>query len=479
MSDIRDIDIKDVKYFIDYHRLNNKDDPYTVLWNFLLSNKNKNLMTPISIANWIIAYNNSKIDMLNDNLPEELLIKIILSGDYNDIPKLCRSSNKINKLCNTRVIPFLKDKLFASTGLKVDNYNFQQLIYLGQQLKYRQYKKIAASPTHTLIVSKGEVYSCGEGALGFTNIDESNELIKIDGLKNIIEVAVGSNHSMALDNMGRVYVFGNNDSGQLGLGDSIDRKTPTMIPNLPKIVNISCSLSSSSLLSEDGNVYTFGQHIGLRNLPDDLLPVLNTKLKNIIQISMGSLYLLALDNNGKVYGYGESSGDNIKLERGRYLYVDPVDADYPKNITYISSGSSESYAIDKNGKLYAHGSYFDHKILKNNKLSTLTNYFIDRVYPSGYSMTGESNNTILLVLDNNMKLHELSFNFFDKISVLDIKEINIPNIVSVARSIYEYFLVDINGNLYVKGDNTFGQLGMENNFMIKDYILNPHIKIDT
>lgn len=38
--------------------------------------------------------------------------------------------------------------------------------------------------------------------------------------------------SLILDDKGKVYVFGWNDYGQLGLGNNVDRNVPTLIPNL-------------------------------------------------------------------------------------------------------------------------------------------------------------------------------------------------------------------------------------------------------
>jgi len=341
MSNLKDININDINYFLKYRKIPVENDPYLTLWNFLISNKDKNILVPESVADWVIAYNArgkqipSSIDNLSndeleslalllgldivnktrivrillyiklsliDNLPEEIIIKILLSANCKDIPKMCQSSNKMRNICNDKFIPHLKDKLRENTKINVNNYNFQQLIYLCQQQKYRQYNKIAAGYSHTLIISDGKVYSCGKEGLGLGDIKEINELTQIPGLNNIIEVAAGSSHSLALDNDGKVYAFGDNKYGQLGLGDKNDRNVPTLIINLPKIINIAAAVNISALLTEDGQVYTFGQHIGPKNSRDDIVPILNNELKNIIQISVGNGYLLALDNNGKVYG---------------------------------------------------------------------------------------------------------------------------------------------------------------------------------
>lgn len=47
---------------------------------------------------------------------------------------------------------------------------------------------------------------------------------------SILSVACGSFHTMVHTSEG-IYAFGSNDDGQLGLGDNLNRYTPTMINN--------------------------------------------------------------------------------------------------------------------------------------------------------------------------------------------------------------------------------------------------------
>lgn len=56
--------------------------------------------------------------------------------------------------------------------------------------------------------------------------------ILVPNLSNVVQIAVGSYHVLALTNTGDIYAFGQNDEGQLGLGDLQPRKIPTRIPNL-------------------------------------------------------------------------------------------------------------------------------------------------------------------------------------------------------------------------------------------------------
>ena len=54
----------------------------------------------------------------------------------------------------------------------------------------------------------------------------------ISNLTNIIQISSGYTHSLALNNNGQVYAFGNNFAGQLGLGDKKDRNIPIKVMSI-------------------------------------------------------------------------------------------------------------------------------------------------------------------------------------------------------------------------------------------------------
>src|SRR6266404_6286996 len=56
--------------------------------------------------------------------------------------------------------------------------------------------------------------------------------VHIPGILGAVSVAAGQNHSLVLKWDGSLLAFGDNSHGQLGLGDKVNRHTPTAIPNL-------------------------------------------------------------------------------------------------------------------------------------------------------------------------------------------------------------------------------------------------------
>ena len=118
----------------------------------------------------------------------------------------------------------------------------------------------------------------------------------------------------ALCQDGRLYVWGNNSHGQLGIGsnESVSADSPIDISSLldGRIQYVSIS-SSSIALTDNGQVYAWGSNddgqLGVGDFNDRLSPTDITEsfqLDNddrVIVACMASLSSFALTNNGRVY----------------------------------------------------------------------------------------------------------------------------------------------------------------------------------
>ncbi|KAK8730690.1 hypothetical protein OTU49_007871 [Cherax quadricarinatus] len=128
-------------------------------------------------------------------------------------------------------------------------------------------KQVASGLMHSLILTEeGLVYSCGNnevGQLGQDKITRKPE--QIDDLQNysIVQVAAGDQHSIALTSWGLIYAWGANEFGQLGI-NSTEWHTPT--PKLVKSLarkhslQIACGSNHTLALTSDGDLYSWGQN---------------------------------------------------------------------------------------------------------------------------------------------------------------------------------------------------------------------------
>lgn len=71
---------------------------------------------------------------------------------------------------------------------------------------------------------------------------------RIPSLENIVDISCGYQHSLCLDNEGRVWAFGSNRYGQCALDNTKWKNPPIIIPNLHTVVQVSAATMSSICL---------------------------------------------------------------------------------------------------------------------------------------------------------------------------------------------------------------------------------------
>jgi alpha-tubulin suppressor-like RCC1 family protein len=133
----------------------------------------------------------------------------------------------------------------------------------------------------------------------------SNYFIASSQSNQAVIVTAGTNHSLyrCLDNM--VYSFGDNSSGQLGIGSFNDAISPTPISMLSGIVDIASSGFHTLLLKNDGTVWAcgwnFAGQLGDSTNIDRATPVQVLGLTNIVDIAAGQSHSVFVKDDGTVW----------------------------------------------------------------------------------------------------------------------------------------------------------------------------------
>ena len=76
----------------------------------------------------------------------------------------------------------------------------------------------------------------------------------------VLAVAAGEDHSLALNEGGEVYSFGDGDRGKLGHGDTASQLTPRTIAGLlgVRVHSVAAGTYTSLAVTPDGEVYGWG-----------------------------------------------------------------------------------------------------------------------------------------------------------------------------------------------------------------------------
>ena len=203
----------------------------------------------------------------------------------------------------------------------------------------------------------------GKGQLGRADelFEDENSAAPVPGLSNIVAIAIGYAHSVALKSDGTVWTWGYDTLGELGDGTNVYRDYPESIPGLTNVVQIASGSDSSFALRSNGTVWSWGYNgdgeLGIGNLNNQSEPVQITTLTNVVALSGGLGHTLALLSDGIVLACGANYdgqlGNNASNNWDNVLLPAPVLL--LSNITAIACGEYHSLAVDTNGLLFAWG----------------------------------------------------------------------------------------------------------------------------
>jgi alpha-tubulin suppressor-like RCC1 family protein/murein DD-endopeptidase MepM/ murein hydrolase activator NlpD len=170
---------------------------------------------------------------------------------------------------------------------------------------------ISIGKNHTmLLTTKGKVLTSGLNSYGQTGKTEgkTNIFTQIEVPATVGKISAGDNHSVLLTTNGEVYTFGYNENGQLGLGTKTNVTIPTKT-NMTNIMEISAGRNHTVVLGANRVLYSTGSNsngqLGIGTKDDKLLFTEITKVQDMMSISSGNTYNVAIKYDGNVYGWGD------------------------------------------------------------------------------------------------------------------------------------------------------------------------------
>ncbi|KAK4359277.1 hypothetical protein RND71_021506 [Anisodus tanguticus] len=175
--------------------------------------------------------------------------------------------SRIKIVASPHLIPCLDTSSHGSDGSP------QESITTGSQTRKAlgsYIKRIACGGRHSAVITDaGVLLTFGWGLYGQCGLGNTNDVLRptcVSSLLNtrIEAVAGGLWHSVCLCDHGRVYTFGGNQFGQLGLGTGTDHaETSPRLVDASILENknakvVSCGARHSAIMTEDSKVYSWG-----------------------------------------------------------------------------------------------------------------------------------------------------------------------------------------------------------------------------
>jgi len=292
----------------------------------------------------------------------------------------------------------------------------------------------------------------------------------IDPMNNCKQIFSGHNYTMAIKEDGTLWATGQNDRGQLGLGDTAFRKIFTQVGTDIDWKYVGCGEDHTLAIREDGTLWGTGSNYsGEIGLGDYISRNIFTQVgtdTNWKQVSCGSYHTMAIKEDGTLWATGDNSSGQLGIDDGinRNIFTQVgTDTDWK----CVDCGNGYTMAIKENGTLWATGNNHDgqlglgDKITRNKFTQVGTN--TDWKYIScgaGFSIATNNNNNIWGTGNNSHG--ELGLGYLgDTTTYIQIGTDNDWKQISCG-SIHTMGIKN-NNTLWATGYNGDGQLGLGHN----------------
>jgi RCC1 and BTB domain-containing protein len=220
-----------------------------------------------------------------------------------------------------------------------------------------------------IVMKNDKVFTFGSNEYGVLGLGHNNtvkepEIVNELCDQQIIDISYGKYHVLALTKSGKCYSWGYNNYGQLGNGTQTDDNKPKLINALLNeiVVQIACANCHSFVLTKSGDLFGFGYNgegrIGCGNNTNQLKPIKTYGFNNekIVSIACGTGHSLVLTDVRHVYSWGFNGSGQLGLGDTTHQNTpQKILLNNNQIIKSICCGYAHSLLLTIDGDIYAFG----------------------------------------------------------------------------------------------------------------------------
>jgi len=178
-------------------------------------------------------------------------------------------------------------------------------------------RSVAAGEIFALaLLEDGTVWGWGRNQSGQVGSGDStvqhDRPVEIVGLSEVLSIAAGSEHALAVGGDGSVWAWGFNEHGQLGMetGDEWRLTTPTHLAGFEGALSVAAGADHSFAVTADGRLWAWGRHdfgrLGDGSREHRFAPVEVSAVSGVLAAAGGSIHSVAVMEDGSLWAWGDN-----------------------------------------------------------------------------------------------------------------------------------------------------------------------------
>ncbi|CAB3243481.1 unnamed protein product [Arctia plantaginis] len=327
------------------------------------------------------------------------------------------------------------------------------------------------------IPDTGAVFTFGKSH--FAENEPSHFFIKNDP---IVAISCGDEHSAVICQNGRVFVFGGNAWGQLGLGHKDEVTRPSCVKWLKphRALFVACGRAHTVFVTDSNAIYTVGCNdegqLGTGDMEHHTVPQfveLDGEAGTIRQVSAGSNHTAILTDDGRVFVCGSNTEGQLGLGEDTRSCLKFTELKFMEKISFVECGYYNTVFITAKGAVFITGDNENQKLGIPDQPSTV---YVPEVLPISMSIKSAccgAAHTFLLSMDES-KILAFGSNEKGQLGLpKDIQHVTEPTEIDMEKmfegfqlklvacgAMHTAFVTD-NGLLYTCGESRHNKLCLE------------------
>lgn len=227
---------------------------------------------------------------------------------------------------------------------------------------------VSAGGRHTCAVKKeGTVFCWGKnktGQLGDGTTTARVKPVQVDGIDSAVRVHAGAEHTCALLSDATVKCWGWNLFGQLGHASEKNlSKTPVLVATTVKVKSLAAGGFHNCLLTDHGKVFCWGKNdVGQLGLGDDKHRRKPHEVKGVAkarEVATGGAHTCTVMESGRAACWGRNASGQLGSESKEKVVKVPARVKLPQGILQITAGGGYlggfTCALNKKEQVYCWG----------------------------------------------------------------------------------------------------------------------------